>query len=116
MSNAMNIALTGLRTFEKKLDVTANNTVNVNTDGFKKSRAEMQEACPAGVKVTISKSDEPGMLLPVDFGSMEMRESSNVNLEEEMVDLLTIPWMYESNLEVIETEANLIGELIDSKA
>ncbi|MBP1716385.1 MAG: Flagella basal body rod protein [Deltaproteobacteria bacterium] len=44
MTFALNAALSALGTHEKKLDVTANNIANLNTEGFKKSRAVLQEA------------------------------------------------------------------------
>lgn len=40
---SFNIALSGLRAAQKDLDVTANNIANVNTTGFKESRAEFAD-------------------------------------------------------------------------
>ena len=37
---SFNIALSGLNAAQKDLDVTSNNIANVNTTGFKESRAE----------------------------------------------------------------------------
>jgi flagellar hook protein FlgE len=42
-------ALSGLRTFEKKMRVTANNVANVNSTGFKASRAISQDMAPQSV-------------------------------------------------------------------
>lgn len=116
MSNTMNIALTGLAAFGKKLEVTANNTVNVNTDGFKKSRAEMTSASPDGVRVTISQVNTPGTPLTDDTGAATGKESSNVSLEEEMVNLSTTKYMYEANAKVISAEDEMIGTLLDIKS
>jgi flagellar basal-body rod protein FlgC len=91
MSNAANIALTSIRVFEKKMDVTANNISNVNTDDFKKSRAVLEEAYPSGVKVSISRVDTPGMPLPVDESNLDIKETSNVSLENEIADLIMMP-------------------------
>ena len=115
MSLAINVAMTALKALDKKMDVTANNTVNVNTDGFKKSRVDTQEAYPAGVKVTISRTDTPGMPLPDEEGILPPRESSNVSLEEEMRDLITTPYEYRANIEVIRTEEKMQGTLLDIK-
>jgi flagellar basal body rod protein FlgG len=116
MSNAMMIALNGLGAFGKKLEVTANNTANVNTDGFKKSRTDMSAAYPDGVKVTLSKENTPGDYVPVGNGTLDMKESSNVSLEEEMVSLISTRYMYEANLKVLKTEESMTGELLDIKA
>jgi flagellar basal-body rod protein FlgC len=115
MSLAINVAMTALRALDKKTEVTANNTVNANTDGFKKGRVDTEEACPAGVKVTISRTDTPGTPLPAEAGSMDPRESSNVSLEEEMRDLITTPHLYRANIEVIRTEDEMQGTLLDIK-
>ena len=48
MSNTANIALTALSAFEEKVSIIANNINNLNTDGFKKSRAVMEEKVPSG--------------------------------------------------------------------
>ncbi|MCE5282111.1 MAG: flagellar basal body protein [Deltaproteobacteria bacterium] len=112
MSLAINVAMTALRALDKKMEVTANNTANVNTDGFKASRVETQEAYPEGVKVTISQTETPGTPLPVTEGS-ETAESSNVSLEEQMLELVTTPQMYNANLEVVKSEDEMLGSLLD---
>jgi flagellar hook protein FlgE len=113
MSLVINVAMTALRALDKKMEVTADNTVNANTDGFKKSRVDTQEAYPAGVKVTLSRTDTPGTPLPAEEGSLDPRESSNVSLEEEMRDLITTRYQYRANLEVIRTEDEIQGTLLD---
>ncbi len=112
MSLAINTAMTALRTLDKKMEVTANNTANVNTDGFKASRVETQEAYPAGVKVTISQTETPGTPLQDAEGS-ETSESSNVSLEEQMQELVMTSQMYRANLEVIKAEDETLGALLD---
>ena len=46
---SFNIALTGLAAAQKDLDVTANNIANVNTTGFKESRAEFVDVYASSV-------------------------------------------------------------------
>jgi flagellar hook protein FlgE len=46
---SFNIALTGLSAAQKDLDVTANNIANVNTTGFKESRAEFADVYASSV-------------------------------------------------------------------
>ena len=43
MSRALYIAATGMHAQQLKIDVIANNLANVNTDGYKQSRAEFQD-------------------------------------------------------------------------
>jgi flagellar basal body rod protein FlgG len=114
MSSIMDIARTALDAFGKKVDVTANNLANVNTEGFKKSRATLQEGEPSGVIVSISKVDAPGPLIPADNGSEEMLESSNVDIAGEVVDLTITQHAYQANLKTLETEDEMLGSLFDS--
>ena len=46
---SFNIALTGIAAAQKDLDVTANNIANVNTTGFKESRAEFADVYASSV-------------------------------------------------------------------
>ena len=113
MTFALNAALSALGAYEKKLDVAANNIANVNTDGFKKSRAILQEADPSGVVVTISRVNTPGSPILSADGTGEIRESSNVDLAEEIVDLHTTKYGFQANLRTLKTEDEMLGSLFD---
>jgi len=104
---ASNIAVSSILALEKKLDVTANNIANVNTDEFKKSRAIFQTGNLPGVSVTITEVDTPGTMQPNGL------ESSNVSLEEEFVNLITTQHSNTANVQVIETEDEMQGHLLD---
>ena len=62
--------LSALRAFGLKFQVSANNIANVNTDGFKKSRADLKDNQKAGVEAVISRIDTPGFLRPAEDGSL----------------------------------------------
>lgn len=113
MSNAANIALTALRAFESKEDIIANNIANVNTDDFKKSRAVMEEKVPAGVSVSAERVDTPGDVVTIEGVKQGTRETSNVNLEEELIGLMTNKNNYEANLKTVKTTAEMQGTLLD---
>lgn len=113
MSNAANIALTALSAFDKKNDVIANNIANVNTDGFKKSRANMAETVPPGVKVSAEQVNTPGDTVTIEGVKNGERETSNVNTEEEIIALSVNKFNYESNLKTVETAAEMQGTLFD---
>jgi flagellar hook protein FlgE len=105
--------LSALQAFGRKFQVTANNIANVNTDGFKKSRAELKDNHPAGVEAVISRIDTPGFLRPAEDGSPEMRESSNVELEEELVGLVLTKRDYQANINALKREEETIGTVLD---
>ncbi|MEN6319658.1 MAG: flagellar basal body rod C-terminal domain-containing protein [Syntrophaceae bacterium] len=118
MSDAFNLALSALGSFLKKVDVTANNIANINTNNFKKSRADMEEAYPSGVKVSISQVNTPGDSLPPDEAlspseKKQNQESSNVNLAEELVNLITTEHAVSANIKTITAEDEMQKTLID---
>ena len=113
MSLHLDSALSALDAYGQKVDVTANNIANANTDGFKKSRVVLQEADSSGVVVSIDKVNTPGALIPSEDGTGEVRESSNVDLAEEIVNLQTAKHGYEANLKTLETEGEMLGSLFD---
>ena len=106
-------AISGLKAFGQKTAVVANNIANMNTDGFKKSRAVLEEGQPSGVKVTISQIDTPGSIVSAGDGSGETRETSNVALEEEVVNLITSHHGYSANLQTIKTWDEMTEMVID---
>ena len=110
MSNAANIALSALRAFDRKSDVTANNIANVNTDRFKKSRADLEEESPSGVKLTVGRVNTLGDT--VTLGEEE-RETSNVNMEEEMIALIVNRNNYSANIKTIQVADEMQGTLFD---
>jgi flagellar hook protein FlgE len=115
MSNALGIALSAFRALFTKLDVTANNLANAGTAGFKKSRADFQEAPPGGVKVSISTVDTPGSPLPPAEGEREYQESSNVSLAEEMVNLIITQYTFSANLKTLQAGEEMQKNLLDIK-
>jgi len=113
MISPMNPSIAGIKALSTKLAVTANNIANIETDGFKKSRAVLEEAAPDGVTVTTERVDTPGSLLPTDDGSGRTRETSNVALEEEMINLITTHRAYEANLQPVKTWDEMMESVLD---
>jgi len=113
MVSAMNAALSALGALGKKLDVTANNIANGNTEGFKKSRAILEEANQSGVTVTLSRVNTPGGSIPSEDGTEKMNESSNVDVAEEIVNLKTTEHAFQANLKTIKAEKDMLGAIFD---
>jgi len=85
MINGISAALSGLTSLQKKNESIANNTANVNTDGYKKTRVTLQEELPQGVSTNVSQIDTPGpMALERTTEGEVMVEQSNVDLGEEI--------------------------------
>lgn len=113
MVNGIYSAISALKGFGKKLGVTAHNVANINTDEFKKSKAVFQQTPPSGVMVSINRIETPGFPLPAEEGTSEVRESSNVELEEEVINLVTTKHAYTANLKTLKTEDEILGTILD---
>ena len=107
-------ALSALNAFRKQMDVTANNIANVNTDDFKKSRVNMQEASHGGVQANVQQINTPGYPKEVyqDDALVEV-ESSNVDLAEEFTEMITAKAGFSANLKTVTSQEKVLGSLLD---
>jgi len=111
---AVNSTLSALQAYRKSMGVTANNIANVNTEEFKKSRATMIEGVNGGVEVDVEKVNTPGhRYQELQGDQMVEKETSNVNLEEELPDLMVTQRTYEANLKVLQTRDKMLGSMLD---
>ena len=114
MIPAVNSTLSALQAYKKSMNVTANNIANVNTEAFKKSRATMKEGVNGGVEVNAEKVNTPGhRYQELQGDQMVEKETSNVNLEEELPDLMVTQRTYEANLKVLQTRDKMLGSMLD---
>ena len=117
MISGIGRALTALGAYRQKLGVTANNIANLDTDGFKKSRATTVENQHGGVRLSVSQVNTPGApRIPWPPGSGPITERSNVDLTQELPDLLISQRSFEANLVTFRTADDMLGELLDIKA
>ncbi len=115
MISALNGTVSALRAFVTKLGVTADNIANVNTDGFKKSRATLHEDQNGGVRDEISRDNSPGFRYDVvENDDVVEKETSNVDLTEEIPDLMLTKRSYQANLKTLETQDEMLGSLLDT--
>ena len=117
VSSVYNSTLSALQAFGMKMCVSAHNIANVNTDGFKKSRAILEQGFHNSVRVDIRRMDTPGpFIYEWSQGRMTERELSNVNLAEEIPQLMITQRCYEANLKMIQTQSEILGKMIDIKS
>ena len=109
--------LSALTAARKKMDVTANNIANANTDEFKKSRITLSENSNGGVSSTVDRVDTPGIPKEtIQNDRIVQTESSNVDLAEELTELIPTESFYGANLKVLKTQQDMIGALLDIKS
>jgi flagellar basal-body rod protein FlgC len=115
MLSALNSTVSALKAFVTKLGVAADNIANVNTDGFKKNRTAIQADRNGAVRVEIRRDDSPGFRYDVtENGKKVEKETSNVDLSEQMPNLMIARRAYQANLKTIETQDEILGSLLDT--
>ena len=117
MINGLGITLSALEAHRKKMDVTANNVANINTDGFKKSRVLFkEEEGSRGVQVDIRKVETPGSAVLYDDGERQTYvETSNVDYAEEAVNMIMARRGFEANLKALQAQDEMLGSLLNIK-
>ena len=92
-------AQSALQAESRRLQASAHNRANMNTEGFKSLRVSNVEASRpgAGVETRVERTDTPGPAL-MDESGLVSGEGSNVDLVSEVVTRLTASRAYEANL------------------
>lgn len=98
MESVSNTAYSALQAFGKSQQITANNLANLNTDGFKSSRAVFQENIPSGVTVTASGTED------------------SVEISREATNLMLNSQGFKANLKTLQTVDEMTKELLSIKA
>ena len=110
MISGINSSLAALFTFGNKLSVTAGNVANVNTNGYKKRVATISNDSTEQPQLDVRTSNEPGALIQEDG---LMRETSNVDLAEELPQMIVSQRGYEANIKAMETQDEVLKSTID---
>lgn len=115
MISSVNSTISALQANKTRLGVTADNIANVNTDEFKKSRVIQQEGVEGDIQVDVNRVNSPGhRYQSLEGNQMVEKESSNVNLEEELPEMMVTQRTYEANLKVLQTHDEMLGSLLDT--
>lgn len=117
MDTALNSVISSINAHGRKLAVTANNVANVNTNGFKRDQAVLQEGANGEVRLNVCKDDTPAPEDPLapDAPGFE-KELSNVDLVDEMTSLVPTTIGYKVNMKVVRARDEMIGNLLDTLA
>ncbi len=114
MIQPLNATLSALQAFGQKMGITAGNIANVNTDGYKKSQAILEEGRQGEVEVREQRIDTPGLPLgPPETGEPAAREGSNVALEEEIPEFITAVYGFKANLKTVQAQDEMLGHLLN---
>jgi flagellar basal-body rod protein FlgC len=117
MLPSLNAAVSALQAFGQKMGITAGNIANVTTDGYKKSRAVLEEGPHGEVEVREQRIETPAMLLDSsEVDHPAAREPSNVTLEEEIPELITTVYGFRANVKTMQAQDEMLGRLLDTVA
>ena len=115
MISPFSSGVSAISSFSVKMNVTANNIANVDSDGFKKSRTILKEGQAGGVAPVVDQVDTPGPVKQiVEDGQTREVEASNVDLAEELTSTITTQAAYKANLKAIQTADEMVGSLLDT--
>lgn len=111
MSLFFSSSVSGIQAALNVLGVSSHNTANINTDGFKKQHASLNEGNNGGVAVKIVESTEPGPLYQHAHGNIV--EASNVGLSEEIAGQISAKHLFTANVAVLKTSDGVQKSLLD---
>jgi flagellar basal-body rod protein FlgC len=112
MLSSVYASVSGIKAAFKMLDVSAHNTANMDTDGFKKETAKLEE-CDGGVVVNIGKDSSPGAMYQ---SNGRLVESSNVNYADDAVSRIISKHYLSANIAAFKTADEMVESLLDIKA
>ena len=114
MISSIGGTVSALRVYRQKMEVTADNIANVNTEQFKKSKATVIEGLNGDVQLNVKRVKTPGYRYQEFAGDkMVEKEGSNVDLGEEIPEMMITQRAYEANLKTLQTHDNMLGSLLD---
>lgn len=111
MISPFSSSVSGINAAFRMLDVSANNTANMNTDGFKKDSLSLREDENGGVVVSISKTGSPGPKYENYKGNTV--EASNADYAEEAAILITAKHYLKANIAAFKTADEMQKSVID---
>ena len=100
MSISFSASISGIRASTDMLSVSAHNTANINTDGYKKQRVNLRENRESGVIANVTESTGAGSLYTNKEGNTV--ETSNVNYIDEVVTQINAKHLLSANAAAIK--------------
>lgn len=100
MTYLKTLASSGLQAAQLRLDSAAHNVANLNTPGFRRQTVEQTEA-PGGAGVQ---------------ASLRRESVEGPALEKDVVEQMSATYAFKANIQVIKTEDQMMGSLLNTKA
>lgn len=114
MISGIHSSLSALHAFAKKQESIADNTANVNTDGFKKTRVTMDNQTNGAVAPQVQRINTPGpMVYEQGKDGYGLVEKSNVEISEEIPQAMLNRRFYQANIKSVQVADEMVGSLLD---
>ncbi|MSS72898.1 MAG: hypothetical protein EXS64_15610 [Candidatus Latescibacteria bacterium] len=108
----------GLQAGQRRLDVSAHNVANVNTDGFQKQVATAQERPSGGVDVQVDNvevSEEAQRALEeAKTEGLVSQPENGVSVVDETVNQIAAKTAFQANAKVLKAQDKTVGTLLDA--
>ncbi|MDH1291628.1 flagellar basal body protein [Comamonas terrigena] len=98
MSAIASIAQSGLQAAQQRLNASAHNVANQQTEGFRRQQVAQQAVPEGGVTAQTARGQQ------------------GVALEQEAVEQISASYAYLANLQVLRTNDRMQGALLDERA
>jgi len=99
MNNLGAIALSGLQAAKTRLNVSANNVANAQTEGFRPSTVQTRAQTGGGVQTTVQTADTP-----------------QVDWVAERVEQISATYAFKANLQSLRVDDDTLGRLLNARA
>jgi flagellar basal body rod protein FlgC len=114
ISSVSSIACSGLTVATRRLEQSANNVANLETDNFAAQREQASALAPAGVGSAPQPTSAPHPVAIDDGGASHLL--SNTDLISETTERLGATQAFRANLAVLRTDDEMTRSLLDIKA
>ncbi|MBP9150065.1 MAG: flagellar basal body rod protein [Rhodoferax sp.] len=98
MASITSIALSGMTAAQARLNTSAHNIANLNTEGFVRQELDQQAQAQGGVSTVVRAADAPG-----------------ASLEADVVSQLQAKHVFLANLAVFKSQDKMAGALLDQQ-
>ena len=100
MASLSSIGNSGLQAAQLRLDASAHNVANLNTPGFRRQVVEQTEAPGgSGVQASVQRDAQVGSAL-----------------EKDVVEQMSATYAFKANVQVLKTNDQMMGALLNTKA
>jgi flagellar basal body rod protein FlgG len=105
------IAASGLRAANTRIEVSAHNVANANTDGFDPQRVDQARLANGGTRASIS---QPDLSNPLYMRDGQLTEASGTDFTSETIEQMRATQAFKASIAVLRSSDQMLGSLFDA--